>query len=208
MLNILEFCGQGDIRGWMNAPFKIANRVVATNGHIMAILQNKNCTEYAELTKPERTQKYILELIDKIESLDTWQTLDKEQIDFPEKETCKVCEGYGKAIKTECEECQGEGVVNASNDFSTYYDLKCASCEGMGFSRNLDTDKTCPDCRGSGKTFKEYATVKVLGVNVQCKYLSLVIDEPDLRFAVNDEKNMLMFRSGSRAHGAIMSVRG
>ena len=207
MLNIFKFCGQGDIREWMNAPFTLANRVVATNGHIMAILKDQNCTKYAELLKPDSAKKHVHELIDKIESLDTWETANKEQIEFPEKEVCKVCQGSGKAIKTECEECQGEGEVEASNDFSTYYDLMCASCEGGGFFVNLDTDKTCPDCEGSGKTFKEYVAVKILGVNVQCKYLSLVIDEPDLHFAANSEKTMLMFRTGLHVHGAIMSIR-
>lgn len=207
MIDINKFHGQGDIREWLNAPFSIAEKVVATNGHVMAILGAQNSAEYKEFAGPEGARKYIIDLIKKIKSIDTWQTVNKGQISPLEKETCNVCQGSGKAIKTECGECEGEGEVDVSNGYSTYYGLQCASCNGDGFSVNPKTDETCTDCDGSGKSFKPFASIEVLGINVQCKYMALIIDEPDLQLAACPEQNLLMFRAGLHAHGAIMALR-
>lgn len=208
MIDINKFHGQGDIREWLNTPFLISGRIVATNGHVIAILEDQShAAEYKELTEPESAIKYISDLTKQIKSIDTWQAVNKLQIALPQKVECDVCQGTGKAKKTECEECEGDGEVDVSNRFSTYYDLTCKSCEGDGFTINLETDETCTDCAGIGKIFKQYASIDVLGINVQCKYLELIIDQPGLQLSPLPMKDTLMFRIGSQAHGAIMGFR-
>jgi len=205
MIDINKFHGNGkDIREWLNQPFTINTRVVSTNGHIMLILHNHAFLGYAPLAHDE---KYLMRVIDTIESASGYAPIDKEQIAWPERIVCPICKGGGLATKEECKECQGEGVVEASNDFNTYYDLTCGSCEGIGYETDTRTDQTCPDCEGSGNAFEKEAAVEILGIKIQAKYLSLIIGAPDLQFCVSIDKRMLMFRAGENTFGAIMGLR-
>ncbi|QOJ20331.1 MAG: hypothetical protein HRU77_06260 [Gammaproteobacteria bacterium] len=204
MVDINKFHGNGeDIRDWLNQPFLLNKRVVATNGHVMLILHDFEWPYY-ELRVNE---SYVMIIIDTIESASGYAPIDKEQIAWPEKIWCPICKGGGHATKEECEECQGDGVVDASNNFNTYYDLTCGSCEGIGYETDTRTDQTCPDCEGSGNVFEKDAAVEILGIKIQAKYLSLVIEEPDLQFCAKVDERMLMFKAGENTFGAIMGLR-
>lgn len=205
MIDINKFHGQGkDIRDWLNQPFVIEQRLVATNGHIILILHNQDCSGYAPLAD---NHSGIMRTINTIESTSGHAPIDKEQIAWPEKICCRICKGCGHATKEECNECDGHGEVDVSNNFSTYYDLECASCEGVGYQTDTLTEQTCQDCEGAGKTFKEYAEVQILGVAIQAQYLSLIIEEPDLQFFAKVDERMLMFKAGENTFGAIMGLR-
>lgn len=202
MIDINKFCGDTHSRAWMKNPFSIDGRVAATNGHIILILHNQDCSGYLPLENDEN-EACVLRLINSIETASDYAPINKETIILPEKERCIVCQGSGKAIKIECIECGGDGSVDASNDFNTYHDLTCASCDGIGFESDLETDEACLECAGAGKTYKD-KTVDVLEILVQAKYLSLIIDEPDLQLTVDADRSMLMFKSDkSSAFGAI-----
>lgn len=205
MVDINKFHAQGnDIASWINQPFAINGRVCATDRHIILILHNQDCSGYAPL---ETNERGVMRLIDTIESSSGYASVEKEQIAWPEKIKCIICKGCGHATKEKCEECNGEGVSEARNDYSTYYDLECASCDGIGYETDTLTEQTCPDCEGTGETFKKQVCVEIMGITVQAKYLSLVIDEPELQFSANIDKQMLMFKIGVNAFGAIMSFR-
>lgn len=203
MIDINKFCGEDDIRSHLNAPFIVDNKIVATNGHVIIVMPNDGKNEYPQC--PERV--HAARVINIIESASTWFPANKEKIVFPEMGPCLVCRGTGKAKKIKCEECEGHGTVDAETDYSTYYDLTCASCGGAGYDNNLETDETCQDCNGSGKVYELYACVEILGINVQVKYLSLIMDEENLEFASVNENRMLAFRIGADTIGAIMGCR-
>lgn len=203
MIDINQFCGKDDIRSHLNAPFIVDNRIVATNGHVIIVMPNDGKNEYPQC--PERFN--AARVINIIESATAWVTANKDGMVLPEMVPCLVCRGTGKAKKIKCEECEGDGTVDAETDYSTYYDLQCASCGGAGYDNNLETDETCPDCNGSGKVYEPYACVEILGINVQEKYLRLIIDEESLEFSSAKENGMLAFRTGSDTIGAIMGCR-
>ena len=46
-----------------------------------------------------------------------------------------------------------------------------------------------------------------MGLKVQVKYIRLIMDEENLEFAVDDKKEMLIYRCGTGISGAIMSMR-
>ena len=203
MIDIKSFCAIGDIRDVLNAPFVFENKIVASNGHIMVIVPNDGNNEYAHCPSNFNVKR----LIDIVESPSEWTACNKSEIVFPEKIVCAECIGSGKLERKECEECDGEGEVDLENDYSTYYGLECKSCGGDGYILNKSTDKTCSVCAGAGNVDGYMSAVEILGLKIQVKYLRLIMDEENLEFAANDEKDMLIYRCGTGISGAIMSVR-
>ena len=203
MIDIQSFCAKGDIRDVLNAPFLFDNKIIASNGHIMIILPNDGNNEYQHCPSDFNVKR----LIDIVESPSEWTVSNKSEIVFPEKVVCAECIGSGKSERKECEECCGEGEVDLENDYSTYYGLECKSCGGDGYELNRSTDKICSKCNGTGKVDKFRSVVEILGLKVQVKYIRLIMDEENLEFAVDDKKEMLIYRCGTGISGAIMSMR-
>ncbi|MBE6156864.1 MAG: molecular chaperone DnaJ [Firmicutes bacterium] len=64
----------------------------------------------------------------------------KKDIKVNVTETCEACKGKGGFGEVTCSTCAGRGVIREEQ----------RTLFGM-----MQTQKTCPDCRGEGKTFKE-----------------------------------------------------
>ncbi len=200
MINIIDFCGVEDTRRHINSPFIVKDKIVATNGHVLIASPNDHKNEYIQCPEGFNAAR----VINIIDAAQEWAKVDK--IILPEMIGCVTCLGGGKAKKTECEECEGDGTVDAETDYSTYYDLTCASCDGVGYLNYTETDDICPDCNGSGKVYEPYACVEILGINVQAKYLRLIINEENLEFSANTDSGMLIFKCIGYT-GAIMQCR-
>ena len=127
-------------------------------------------------------------------------------ITLPEQCECECCKGTGKATRDTCEECDGEGEVDAETDYNTYYGLECKSCDGDGFKLYRGGDQDCQDCQGSGKVFPKTYPIEVDGVNIDARLLKNILDSTDdIYVAGRPDKNMLLFKSGE-AEGVLMAM--
>lgn len=204
MIDIKKFCGKGDIRDYLNAPFLYDNKIVASDGHIMVILPNDGKNEYQQIADSNFNPKRVIDII---ESPSVWTPFNRSEIVLPDTVVCVVCDGLGKSEKEECEECEGEGEVELENGYSTYSGLSCKSCNGDGYILKKSTDQICSVCDGTGKVDGFMSAVEILGLKVQVKYLRLIMDEENLELAADDQKDMLIYRCGTGITGAIMSMR-
>lgn len=202
MINLEKFCATDDVLGYLKTPFIFDDKIIATNGHIIIMVPNDGNSSYQQSEKID-----FKGLIDTIKSTETFMVCNKDEIVFSEMEPCNKCRGSGKSgRKVLCEECDGDGLAEASNDFSTYYDLVCESCGGDGYTRTLISDEACSECAGTGEVIPFMSTIEILGVHVQEKYLRLIIEEDDLQFAAHSNNIMLIYRLGEGTIGAIMGV--
>ncbi|WP_183560596.1 hypothetical protein [Mucilaginibacter sp. SP1R1] len=110
---------------WSKAPFKIEDKVYATDKHVMVILPAEHAPD-VELIK-DYDPKNILKVIP--EAVSVIQTISAKQILIALKAVPTVKEDK------ECECCKGEGEV----EFVHYYD-----------GRDYATDSDCPVCDGEG----------------------------------------------------------
>jgi hypothetical protein len=122
---------------------------------------------------------------------------------LPPMETCVTCRGSGKASKTACEECEGEGMVELSNDYSTYYDVTCKSCDGDGHEIAAGGDDDCPDCSGVGSKWRYDAHVRIGAVAINPKFALGLRGADGLTIATTP--NHLHFRCGEY-RGVIMGM--
>ena len=59
------------------------------------------------------------------------------------------CKGSGKIDTYEkCEQCEGTGQVEITDDWGTKRKVKCYPCRGTG---KITDEDTCPMCGGSGE---------------------------------------------------------
>lgn len=200
-MDINKFCGTRGHSSLFHAPMNFKDKTIATNG--IVFLRQPRLAGEREDWPADRSNK-VIALLEQIESA----TYAPEQIPpLPEMVLCATCIGCGKATKTECPECGGIGVVDAETDYSTYRDLECASCRGMGHTAEPGGgQQDCPDCSGSGRVCPSSSYLAICGVMIDLKYFNLIMGFDDLQFAASEDKQMLMFRSGIMA-GAIMGCR-
>lgn len=203
MIDINKFCDKDGILHWLTKPFIVEGRLCATNRRNIIIMHNQDLSAYTTPKFNISKIREVIYLIESIEAFNGFSAIDKSQIVLPEKIACEICDGNGKVEKIKCLECSGDGVVDVESDFSTYYDLECASCDAIGYI-NQEPDKACENCNGEGKVF-EFGFIEIMGVKVPADRIKLIINEPDLQFATNENKTMLVFRTGD-AIGAIMAV--
>lgn len=127
------FTGQEDRhwRNWMNSPFRIGEKVYATNAHLMTIIDAAHAPEVAELTGiPHQNITGVLP---------TTPFFD-EPVSIGVVDVRDIKEGLSKIPMIDqtkyCDECQGEGEVDysyASTKDHVYYKRSiCPICTGEG----------------------------------------------------------------------------
>jgi hypothetical protein len=57
MININEWCGKNDVRDYLNQPFNLSGKTVATNGHVLIAVDQRQ--EYKPLEKELDAEKFI-----------------------------------------------------------------------------------------------------------------------------------------------------
>ena len=194
-MDIKKFCGSSKYRSWMNAPFNLNGRTVATNGHILISVPEIEGTE--PFNDPGK--EGIAKVLDLIASADF---APMPKIDYPDSHECFACRGTGKATRSKCEECDGQGEVTFSNDHNSY-EIECKSCWGDGDILKAGGESHCGDCRGSGIRYGFDTQLLVGQLWFDPCYLKL-IDSPETEIAFGD--GMLLFRCAD-AVGAIMRMR-
>lgn len=137
------FCETGSFRG-LHEVMLCNGKAVATNGNILMLSNDdldvkKDCLESIE--------KYVAYL----DSYDFSQCKEYD-VAVPPHDVCSACDGLGYTKLIECPECDGEGEVSVSNQYSTYHDLECATCDGSGRISSPTGQKTeCERCDGAGE---------------------------------------------------------
>lgn len=198
MIDINDFVGRGDCREYMNQPFTMSGRTMASNGHLIISVPEASGFNYCE----DLDSKKVRDMLDDAMSADYVILGD---IDMPERSKCKVCKGCGKASESECDECDGRGEVELSNDYNEY-EVDCKSCNGSGENVELHTEIDCYSCDGSGEVFPEFFSIEIDGAFINAKYVEKIKRLPDVMVCSDAKKNMLYFNSGD-AYGVILGMR-
>lgn len=200
-MNIEDFCATNDCRSYLNKPFSIDNHVVGSNGHWMAFAPISEKREQEKLID-ERVSKIISGLISKSTTL-KYECLPEFSIPTPLD--CPRCTGSKKSESTICQECGGDGAVDVENYFSTYHDLECKTCSGLGFNISLNTNKTCESCNGTGEAYAREDTIVIGGVPLNPNYLIKIADIPNIQVSA-DTKNRLLFFKAAGISGVLMGL--
>jgi len=206
---LLKLCQHRHNKEELKSPFPFGDLTAATNGHVLVVVPNR--PEFGERAAPVK----IDGIYRKIEEATDWHPLP--DINWPDSSICEICLGSGWVSAKDCKECGGDGEVELHNKFSSYL-CDCASCGGDGeIIQAGGDDFVCESCAGSGVSpSKRWASINVLGVDVQEKYLRL-INYPFVQVAAaNDglrgaDNAMLLFRQVIDgqvvAEGSIMGMR-
>jgi hypothetical protein len=99
-----------DARSHLHAPFRVDDNLCATDGHVAIFVES-------DLGEPNKVDNVTKVLREKYANRPK-RYLPWENIHIPEPEI------------TPCEECEGQGAVEISNDFNTY-DVTCQTCHGQ-----------------------------------------------------------------------------
>lgn len=195
-MNVLDFCGVGDIRYYLNSPFYVDGNVCCSNGHVLAW---KHENEIRTDNAPDDLKNRVRGMMDIDHSRFKPCSFEMPEI---EMRNCAQCEGTGKCTRTECEECDGEGEVELTNDYSDY-EVECKTCDGDGFHRSIGGE-ICMGCEGSGEVTKEdFIRFHVCGVSIQYKYAKMIHGEGLECFKDGD---MLYFKKDGLT-GIVMGCR-
>lgn len=165
-MNLIPFCGK--ISASLKEPFSDRGYTYATDSFIIIRVPVQ-----IEITKEVPSGLVC-----------GFPTFDHDQItswlDMPvlptNKIACEKCGGTGKE-KT-CYECNGNGVLTFDGDYNAY-EVVCKSCDGGGKLEEVP----CETCEGNGKV-PEVPYVVLDGVCLGIKYLELLKDLPDIKFAI------------------------
>lgn len=197
-MNLNDFCCKDDYRDYLREPFSIGDRTIATDGSVL--ISVPRCTDNEAIGSFKDAIKRLLN------ELQDQEFMPLPDVSMPDQSDCPGCKGTGHAKRTECPECEGEGEAIAETDHNEY-EVLCKTCKGDGFvlSSVGDENEQCENCGGTGKIYDRYSHVKVNGVAVQPKYLSLIKDEPGINVSTGDEKRYLYFRAGYQ-EGIIMGI--
>ena len=198
-MDINDFFDPNNYRQWLRAPFNIDGRTCATNGYILLTMP-----QYGSFNKGVESITTGVRSI--LESMKEVDFKPMPFIEMPEKETCNTCNGEGKALRSICEECDGEGEVDAETDYNTYPGLECKTCKGDGETITQGGEKDCQDCHGIGKRYNKPIPVELEGMYVSNQLLSLIINDKDVQIGKIEDKDMLAFRSGDQT-GVIIGMR-
>lgn len=202
MINLSDFCGKDDPRTYINQPFNLNGRTIATNGHIMVSVSELK--EYSE-----NESKISQDSIDRIlkGKPEVFAEFPKE---YPSVEMvkCKPCNGKGKAEIRTCRECDGEGIVDLESDYN-YYEVECKSCDGEGYQITKSTEEDCSDCDGTGLVRKSDSLPVKIGdsnVHVDAGYLELFSTLPNALIAPSTDGHSAFVKFDGGI-GVIMGIR-
>lgn len=190
--NIQRFCGVGDPREWLLAPWRDRGHIYATNGHWLAeivddgrevVERDKHPDVVAMFTKNERTTD--------------WRDIPV----LPPKVNCDLCKGKGGYRLIACLDCDGDGHFEHGN-----HDYTCKECEGTGNIGDEDKDTICTWCDGIGESCSRVARVDFAINGYDARYLRWLRKLPGIRVAESTLNGPLLFEfEGGR--GLLMPMR-
>lgn len=191
-LNLNHFCDPEEKRLHCRQPFNWNGKTVATNGHIVVFAPEQPLADLYELT-PNLCPTNLLDLYEK--------THAAEFVPMPpglpiETIKCDFCNRTGKCTTNTCDECDGDGEIVFHTKYHRY-DWDCESCSGEGIIYKPGGDIDCHFCYGKGNHPVFMSSQPIIGVPIQNRYLTLIMDLPDLFIAAVDmhERKALAFKN-------------
>lgn len=196
-IDLQKFCATNDPRPYLLAPWRCAEGVGATNGHILICVSDDG-GQYADVKDniAPVVSKFKAGLSDPAR---LW--FDAASLVLPEPVKCRHCDGTGYTYEDDCDECDGEGEFMHGSHF---YD--CKECDGSGKidGHGSGEKKSCWSCSGTGEGF---AAVKVGQATLQRKYLSMLAHLPGCRIGTLGANDAAVFTFDG-GFGAVMCCRG
>jgi len=203
MIDLQPFCSTLKDRQNIAAPWKDGEKVIATDGHIIVIVD-------ADAVEPFRpTYGYKPDwrvAIQKFTPDDIigWLPLADWYRHMPGcgPQPCDVCGGGGTVTIDKCEECDGTGKFVPGES--------CEFCNGTG-KLSPPVTESCMECDGTGKTDRVREIIFPQG-KYNGHYLNLLLTLPDAEFAVTEtasfERPIAMAFRFTGGHGVLMPVMG
>lgn len=200
-MKLEDFCADRfDARTYLTKPFPIGNYLVASNGHWMAFIPTLVDCESDDI--PAQPRKVISELISMNESVEFTPI---PAFETPSPETCTTCKGDGNSETKLCHECDGDCYVSAENQYSTYNNLECKSCDGKGYITTTETDVDCEKCSGKGTAYSTKNPIDIDGLSMNPNYLVRVANLPNVKISINTDRCIMLFKSDSLS-GCVMGM--
>ena len=181
----MEFCKNAG-KSSMRLPYSIGEYTYATNGHIF--IKVPRITEFPENPKAPDPEK-----IEYLESPKEWYPV--KDIKTPKPIDCDNCGGKGRNFT--CPECDGDGFVCLSNNYSSY-EVDCDSCDTTG------EVEFCEECEGTGKAIS-YNPTDFNGVTFEQRYLALLSKLPNCEIRLTSKTTISPFKFDGGS-GAIMPM--
>ena len=161
----MKFCENAANENY-KLPFSIGNYTYVTDGFIL--IKVLRISEFAENPKAPDPEK-----IDCERNPQKWYPV--ENIRTPKSVDCEVCVGQGKNFV--CPECNGDGTVWLSNNYSEYPGIDCNYCNGKG------KVAFCEECNGTGKVTQQ-KPMDFNGVIFDQRYLALLSKLPNCKIGL------------------------
>jgi hypothetical protein len=198
MIDITKFCAVSDVRSYLTKPWRCAEGVAASNGHILVLVPDDGGDYAAE---PESMAGKIAQFETDYPGGAEW--LDAASLAIPEGKKCWDCGGSGHVYERECDECDGDGEFEHGSH--TY---ECKECDGSGSITSkrafADAEKqACYRCNGTGH---EFLAAPIGNTFAQSRYITLLATLPNCRVAPDGNKAMPFVFDGGR--GWLMPCRG
>lgn len=197
-INLKRFCATtNDPREHLHAPFRCADGIVATNGHVLVCIADDGGDHAPATDKMKDTVPKFRAMLD--EPLRQWHVV--ADIELPKWENCHLCGGLGHRHIGDCEDCDGEGDFHHGNHI-----YQCKECGGEGTvetSGATGEKVPCWKCDGFGDQF---ATVRVGNTLLQRRYLALLAELPNCRIGVASPMSTVAFKFDG-GFGALMPCR-
>lgn len=178
-VNLFDFCAKSDPRSYMEKPFNLDGKTMATNGHILVAINE--LIIHDNLDAANKLRKGI----EMFCSHEFGEFYSLPMVDF-EKHKCETCQGCG--ISHYCDECEGEGVLYFQSDFNSYC-CNCISC----------ASKNHPYCvRCDGKGYGAYKKAIVFSCNgvrsgFNAGYIRLVSMLENVKVSLSKEHKEMKF---------------
>lgn len=167
-IDLQPFCGECNIRTYLNAPISLDNYTYASNGHLLVRVDRRNDAQAPD-NLPVKLADSFRSLPEKALKKRGTETGILHLSGFePELTDCNECEGLG--LTYVCPECEGNGEIIIDSQFNSY-EMDCKTCDRTGtasedqiktlrkrHSRHPLVNKApnrCQSCTGSGKRPKE-----------------------------------------------------
>lgn len=214
-LNLAAFCGQHDIRGWMNQPIIVDDYMVATNGHILVAMPLSAGSGQGPNPKwsvPEGTLAHLRGIIAaaQADSLEARLRVQAHDV-LPRLPACAHCAGTGVVYEVDCDECDGVGTFDHGS-----HEYSCKHCNATGrldaFS-DQGNERPCPECEGM-KVGNGRTTTPGIGqgqLHLATLYAALIcthIPDAEICAVPSGDKGIIYFRSATdNVFGAVMPIK-
>lgn len=196
MFDLSSWTGADDVRVWINQPFNMMGKTVATNGHLMIFVDEDK--QYTGNQFRESTKTTVAKIRSDISKVDFHTNLSDLKLSVPKNKPCTLCSGTGHCTWIECKECKGDGDLTFLNGFNEYW-VECKSCDGDGGKdkpAENTWDRKCDTCCGQGRIFDKLDHVEILGITIQPSYFELLLTlGGGVKVGRTEDENMLYFSS-------------